>query len=777
MPPSRRSEPLQVALLGNPNTGKSTLFSALVGVHQRVGNYPGVTVEKRTGSCECDGHRLTLVDLPGLYSLSPRSRDELVAVEVLLGHFRNTAPVDAVVCIVDASNLERNLYLVSQVLDLGLPTIVALNMLDVAEDQGVTVDAARLEQRLGVPVVPMQAHRGIGVERLKEALGGIGQAAAAPGCECFPAELGVEVARLAQWLNGRASPGAQEGPGACGECAGRQGRHGRRHRHRRGRDAPSRPLPPWFVQRLVFDVSGNLRAAVLGDGDPELDDRLEEARQRLAAAGCPIPGVETAARYAWVRRALEGAITRPADRKTGLTDRVDRVLTHRVWGTALFALVVVMIFQAVYVWAEPFTNGIETGTRLLGQGVESMMGAGALRSLLVDGVLSGVGAILAFMPQILVLFLLLALLEDCGYLARAAFLVDALMARVGLSGKSFIPLLSSFACAVPGIMGTRVIENERDRLTTILVAPLMTCSARLPIFTLLIAAFIPGHRYLGGLLSLQGLTLVAMYFLGIATAVAVAHLFKRTILRGDAPPFLMELPAYKWPSLRTVALRVLERGLSFLRYAGTMIAAISILVWAALYWPHDAERVEAPFREARGQLEAQLDALDSGDPRRAGPARELAVLDHRIDAAYQQQSYLGRLGQWIEPAFRPLGWDWRIGTAVIASLPAREIVVATLGVIFQGAEPADGDAPEEAGQLRQRLQEATREGTSRPLFSIPVALSLMVFYALCAQCAATLAVIRQETRSWRWPAFTFLYMTALAYGAALLVYQVGSRLG
>ncbi len=392
---------------------------------------------------------------------------------------------------------------------------------------------------------------------------------------------------------------------------------------------------------------------------------------------------------------------------------------------------------------------------------------------MADGIFGGVGGVLAFLPQILILFVFIAMLEDCGYLARAACLMDRLMSRIGLSGKSFIPLLSSFACAIPGIMSARVIENERDRLTTILVAPLMTCSARLQVYALLIAAFVPARAFCGGLVRLQGLTLAAMYALGILMAVAVALLLKRTILRGDAPPFVMELPSYKVPSLRTIFFRVVERGVVFLRCAGTLILAVSIVTWALLYYPHDARVVEASFRPQVEALGVRLAALAPGDPQRKAIAARLADLDHQIAGAYQRQSWLGRAGHRIEPVFKPLGWDWRISSAVLASFPAREIVVATLGVIYNLGKDVDTESREGRNQLSSRLQAATWDGTDRPVFSLPVAFSIMVFFALCAQCAATLAVIRRETNSWRWPLFTFAYMTTLAYVGALLTYQVG----
>jgi ferrous iron transport protein B len=351
--------------------------------------------------------------------------------------------------------------------------------------------------------------------------------------------------------------------------------------------------------------------------------------------------------------------------------------------------------------------------------------------------------------------------------------MDRLMSRVGLSGKSFIPMLSSFACAIPGIMAARVIEDERDRLTTILVAPLMTCSARLPIYALLIAAFIPKQTYLGHLVSLQGLTLLGLYLLGICTAVLAALVLKRTLLRGATPPFLMELPSYKWPSLRTVFYRVVERAFAFVRYAGTIILAVSVLVWAALYYPHNAQLVEAPFRPQLQQIEIQLATLSSENPQRTAFVQRRQQIERQIAGAYQRESFLGRFGRAIEPVFWPLGWDWRIGSAVIASFPAREVVVATMGVIFDLGKQVDPDAQEGFAQLDQKLHSATWEGSDRTLLNIPVALSIMVFFTLCAQCAATLAVIRRETNSWRWPAFCFTYLTILAYLGAMITYQVG----
>jgi len=734
-----------VALIGNPNTGKSTLFSALAGIRQRVGNYPGVTVEKKIGQLQIEGVRCQLVDLPGTYSLAPRSPDEMVAVDVLLGRVNGLEQVDAVVSIVDASNLERNLYLLSQVLELGLPTVVALNMIDVAQGRGLSIDEERLQKQLQVPVVPVQANRKVGVEALKAA---IGAAIRAPSIAARPSPFPVEFQREVQLLHEALfSPAA------------------------------SRQLPRYLVERLLLDVSGYVQQALLTSGpNGSVTQALCDGRARLAAAGMPIPAVEAQSRYAWVGQVLEGVVRRPAVRPTTMGDRIDRVLTHKLWGTIVFALAMLVVFSSVFIAADPLMGLIDSGVGWLGETVGARLNPGPLQSLVVDGVIGGVGSVIIFLPQIMILFFFLAVLEDCGYMARAAYLMDKLMVRVGLSGKSFIPLLSSFACAIPGVMATRVIENRRDRLTTILVAPLMSCSARLPVYTVLIGAFIPAVSIAGGLLPLQGLTLFLMYLLGMVVAAGVALLLKRTLLRGPTPPFVMELPTYKWPSPTIVAQRMLERGWSFLARAGTLILAVSIVVWAASYYPHTAAEVENTLGPRLAQLQSRADALPEESPDRAAIDEEMMEVEHDIAAAFQRDSYLGRLGRVIEPAVRPLGWDWRIGCAAIASFPAREVVMGVLGVIYHLG--ADLDLGEDSGQdrLAARMRAATWDDTGEKVYSIPVALSLMVFFALCAQCASTLVIIRRETDSWRWPAFTFAYMTALAYLGALATYQIGSRL-
>jgi len=753
---------VSVALVGNPNTGKSTLFSALVGVYQRVGNYPGVTVEKRTGRFEFQNQTFEVIDLPGLYSLSPRSRDELVAVNVLLGREPGVEPLDVILCVVDASNLERNLYLVSQLLELGLPMVVALTMVDVAERQGLQIDVEELGRRLGVPVVPVQAHRGIGVGRVRQVLRELIEKDAGPSPRSpLPREVQSEIERILGDLESRGLLARIFEP--TGEA--KRSPHSDR----------SPAILRFWLERLLLDASGFLRQNVLDGKYPDVAKLLLEAQQRLEQAGFAVPEDETHFRYEWVRQLLDGVVKAPEQPRVTLTDRLDAVLTHRVWGLMIFAAVMLLMFQAVFRLAEPFNRVIDFGVQSCAALVRAQLQPGAFRDLLVDGVISGVGAVLTFIPQIAILFIFIAILEDCGYVARAAVLMDRFMSRIGLSGKSFIPMLSSFACAVPGIMATRTIDNERDRLTTILVTPLLTCSARLPVYALLIAVFIPDYRYLGGFVGLQGLVLASLYVLGVVTAVTVALLLKRTIFRGRSPTFVIELPSYKWPSPRTVVLRVWERVVVFLRNAGTIIAAISVLVWAALYYPHDPASIDQHLLNRQGELQALIETLPPGSPQREAWEKELDQIGREIAAAYQRNSILGRMGRTIEPIFRPLGWDWRIGTAVLASFPAREVVVATLGVMFNLGDISSDDLTS-SQELHARLRSATREGTNQPVFNIPVALSLMVFYALCAQCAATLAVIRRETNSWHWPAFTFAYMTTLAYIGALVTYQLASRI-
>ena len=759
---------LKVALIGNPNTGKSTLFNALAGLHSRVGNYPGVTVEKKVGQMRWPGWQVQLIDLPGTYSLAPRSLDEMVAVNVLLGRQADVGMPDAVVCIVDASNLERNLYLVSQVLDMGLPTVVVLNMWDVAEAKGSKIDAAALGERLGVPIVCTSAHRRQGVREVQQAIERAVQQGPRPRPQLFPAEFMAEC----DTLNGRLTGWGQAG------------------------------TPTYLLERLLLDVGGYLESHVGNGHSAELQTHLQEARQRLIAAGCRVPSVEARVRYAWARGLLEGVVTHPAVRPVTTSDRIDRWLTDRFVGLGVFMLLMFIVFQAIYTGAGPLMDLCAAGQEWLSSLVSAALPPGALRSLLTDGVIAGVGGVLIFLPQIAFLFFFIALLEDCGYMARAAFLMDKLMTKVGLSGKSFVPLMSSFACAIPGVMATRVIENRRDRMVTILVAPLMSCSARLPVYVLLIGTFIPATTYLGGLIGLKAIVLFAMISLGAVVAIPVAWLLKKTLFRGETPPFVMELPSYKWPSAWIVLQRVYDRSKAFVLRARTLIFSTTIVIWAAGYFPEShaesdqrqvqIEKLEEEFAreiETRAAARERLDELAEQSKLAAlKPEEEAEVAElearaveldgklepltsvietqNQLNSRMLEESYLGRMGHLVEPLVRPLGWDWKIGVGVIASFPAREVIISTLGTIY-----SLGSSVDEEDQGLQAAIQNSKWPDGRLVYNIPVALSIMVFFALCAQCASTLMVIWRETNHWVWPLFTFSYMTGLAYVAAWATYR------
>ncbi len=717
-----------VALIGNPNTGKSTLFAALAGIHARVGNYPGVTVEKKVGRVSWDGRTFDFVDLPGTYSLSPRTLDEMISVDVLIGRQQDVGPPDAIVCIVDASNLERNFYLFSQILDLDRPVVLVLNMCDVAESRGIEIDSEGLSKRLGIPVVRTQAHRGEGLADLRRALVQSVDCAAAGAKELFPAEFYAARAELTREL---AAHGVA-------------------------------PPAPYLLDRLLLDVGGHVESVYARQCGDHLAGFLLDLRRKLADGGCPVPATEARVRYAWAREVLTGIVVRPEQRQVTASNRLDRLLTHRLAGLGVFAALMFVVFQAIYTWAAPLMDAIDQAQRWTAIQVAGAVPPGPLRSLLVDGVIAGVGGVLVFLPQIVLLFLFLAILEDCGYMARAAFLMDKLMTTVGLSGKSFVPLMSSFACAVPGIMATRVIENRRDRMVTMLVAPLMSCSARLPVYLLLIAAFLPAETYANGWITLHGLALFSISSLGAVIAVPVAWILKKTYFKSETPPFVMELPSYKWPSPRVVFDRVYDRARAFVTRAGTLIFATTILVWAAGYFPGD----HGPLHRVERQIES-LETASTGSSA-AGELAPLVAERNRWSSQLIAHSFLGWAGRAIEPLVRPLGWDWRIGVGVVASFPAREVIIATLGTIYS----LGGDTDRADTGLIGAMQAATWPD-GRKVFNTPVALSLMVFFALCAQCAATLMVMRRETNSWRWPALTFAYMTTLAYLGALATYQVG----
>lgn len=706
-----------IALVGNPNTGKTTLFNALTGLSQRVGNFPGVTVERKSGRLQIDGDRnLELIDLPGAYSLSAQSPDEKIAVDVLLGLVPNESPIRGVIAVLDASNLKRNLYLLSQLLELNLPLVVALNMSDVARSRGISIDASALGKRLGVAIIPIQANKRVGLADLKHAL--------CHALESNPPE--ADLSLFPEDVRNRLRSASDNLPGVSEGMLVR------------GLSNPD----------LIPEMGARFGTA--------FSTTLSQLNNDIGMVGS-FADREVELRYKWVERVLDGALKDPAPMRLTRSDQIDRILTHRFWGTLIFAAIMGVMFQSIFAWAGPLMDFIDESFGELGAWAETQMPDGALQSLIVDGVIAGVGGVVIFLPQICILFLFISILEDCGYMARAALLMDKLLTRCGLSGKSFIPMLSSFACAVPGVMATRTIDDRKDRIATMLVAPLMSCSARLPVYTVFIGAFIPKTTWAG--MGLQGLTLFAMYALGIFVAIPIAWIVKKTLLKGEATPFILELPSYKMPDVRTIVMRVYQSALHFLERAGTLILAATIVMWALAYFPRP-EHIIAETKQQIQTLQAQ-----------GAPEAQIEALEAALSGDLIAQSYLGRMGRAIEPLVKPLGWDWRIGMATLASFPAREVIVAVLGTIYSLGEVDEG-----AASLRQALQNAVwSDGTH--VFNIPVALSIMVFFALCAQCVSTLAVIERETQSWKWALFAFTYMTTLAYIGALITYRLGMALG
>jgi len=809
MEPGSASAAKTIILVGNPNTGKTTLFNKLTGFRQRVGNYPGVTVERKTGLLRSgSGPPIEIIDLPGAYSLSAGSADEAVVLEALSGHIRGSAPPDVIVCVIDAKNLQRNLFFLSQMFELGRPVVVALNMIDIAKASGVEIDAAGLSAKLGAPVIEVVATKGTGVGRLRRAVvDALGAEPPAGHAEFPPCVLDE--------LDGLAASVADK--------------------------SLDRYLPFTRAQLLqcLLDPDGHHEKLLIKRCGEPLAGELRERRARIVSAGEQLVDVEARVRYAWIDRVLAGTVVHKRQTRHAKSDLADRILTHPVLGLLVLVVVMGIVFQSIYAWSDWLMNPIEGGFAWLGAVAERVLPPGALQSFVSNGVVAGVGGVLIFLPQILILFLFIAVLEDCGYMSRAAFLLDRYMRKVGLGGKCFIPLLSCFACAVPGIMATRTIESPRDRLLTILVGPLLSCSARLPVYVLLIAVFVPDTEALWGITNYQTLTLAAMYFFGILVTIGVTFILKHTIVKGEAQPFLMELPSFKRPSARTVLHRIYERGWQFCIQAGTVIFAVTIVVWALGYYPRpasiagqyntqraiakadhagaterimalidqpdaidepikqideietrfsrlveeeDLDRGSPEWQEARAGAQSEIDDLVS----QAGTVGEAALSIYQTDQAHQQrmaridrgesgaylrQSFLGRVGLWIEPVVRPLGWDWRIGTAVIASFPAREVVIATMATIYN----LGGEQNETSAGLRKTIRQV-KGPDGKPVFNLAVALSIMVFFALCCQCGATLATIRRETNSWRWPVFSFAYMTALAYAGAFATYQIAIRL-
>lgn len=711
----RRRASASIAVIGNPNSGKSTLFNRLTGLRQTTGNYPGVTVEKHSGTVQLVSSALELVDLPGIYCLGGFSADERIAVDVILGRMEETPPVDGMLVVLDATHLYQGLYLLQQLMEMQVPLVVALTMTDVATASGIDVSIEVLRRHLGgIRICPVVATTGRGLEDLKAALEGIADAPAPAFPESWP-----ELSRTADEL-------VRESGGLLQRID--------------------------VIQALIHPDSkrATLLERHLGNG------ALKAVRSGLFGDEPP-QAAEARHRYRWVREVLQ-----EAQSQAPILDRFGartRRWLNRPWpATLTFFAVMALVFQAVFSWATPLMEAIDGGATWLAGWVGAHIPASALASFVTDGVIAGVGSVIVFLPQILILFLFIIVLEDSGYLARAAFLMDRVMRGVGLSGQSVIPMLSSFACAVPAIMATRVIPNRSDRIATILAAPFMTCSARLPVYALLIAAFVPDRSL--GWFNLQGLVLLGLYLLGILGGLATAWLMKRSALRGPKPQFALALPEFRWPNPQTVILKLMDRARVFLRRAGTVIFSVAVIVWALAYFPRSGEiQADLAMATSRAELSWTGERLDE----------ELRRIENEAAADQLAQSFLGRAGHLVEPLFRPLGWDWRVSAAVIAGFPAREVVVAVMGTIY--AVGAEADESSLAGKLR-----SARWPDGSPIFTLPMVLGLLLFYAWCLQCAATIAVIRRETNSWRWPIFAWSYMTIVGYTGALLLYQVGTRL-
>jgi|CXWL01.1.fsa_nt_gi ferrous iron transport protein B len=649
---------LTIALAGNPNAGKTTLFNALTGLKQKIANYPGVTVERKEGPWNIGETPATLIDLPGLYSLDATSLDEQIARDVITGKQVGVSRPDVIVAVVDATNLERNLYLVTQLFEFGIPVVIALTMMDVFEKQRHEIDVEMLSVLLKTPVIAINAKSGRGKDQLE--------------------------AKVSEVMH--ATPAI---PYVYDEAEDEAGPHGK-----------------------IF------------------------------------------ARYNFISSVVQESVWHSDQKSHRLSDKIDRVLTHKFFGLVILVAILLVVFQTIFSWASLPMDMLEKGFGSAADIVRTQMPPGILTDLIADGIIAGVGGVVVFLPQILLLFLFISLLEDSGYMSRAAFLLDKLMSRVGLHGKAFLPLISSFACAIPGIMATRTIESRRDRFATIMIAPFMSCSARLPVYTLMIGAFF-GGQYVFGFVSIGALLMLIMYTIGIIAAIVVAFVLKRTVLKAPPPPFLMELPPYRLPNLRTVFQNMLTRAWLFLKRAGTVILAISIILWALMYFPRSSE---SEVLKAEADLDSRLTTQDS---RPATPESE--QLKH---------SFAGKLGHAIEPVIEPLGFDWKIGVALIASFAAREVLVSTLSIIYNVGK----DENEESETLIAAVRDAKRDD-GRLAWTPLTALTLMVFFVLAMQCMSTVAVVRRETNSWRWPIFMTVYMTILAYIAAFITYQGGKLLG
>jgi ferrous iron transport protein B len=710
-----------VCFVGNPNAGKSTLFNLLTGARAKVGNYPGVTVDRRSARLVLEGGLdAEAIDTPGTYSLTARSPEESVAADTVLADGEDRPA--AIVLVVDATTLRRGLYFGTQVLDAGHPSVVALTMMDEAKKLGIRVDTEALAAALGVPVVGLVANRGEGKEALLRELAAVLRDPPERAPAEIPKAVAGAVERVAAALPGDDSPAKA-----------------------------TRAL--WALLSIGDDELTSVPAGVRS--------AVAAARDAAAAEGVDLDEAIVTSRYARVDACLKKAVEAPAKPARPASERIDDVLVHPIWGLAVFALVMAVVFQALFSWAEPMIGLLESGIDATKGAIKAALPPGAFTDLLSNGVVAGVGNVIVFVPQIALLFVFITALEDSGYLARVAFVIDRVMGGVGLHGRAFVPMLSGFACAIPAVMATRTIESKKDRLITMLVVPLVSCSARLPVYVLVTATVFAPEEKLGPL-SVGAVVLLVMYAMSIVFAVIAAAVLRRTVLKGPKPALVLELPPYRRPSLRNIALATWERTRRFLVDAGTVILALTIVLWGLLTYPKD-DAVAAKYEALRAEA-AQIED-------EAERAERLSVLEASENGENLRGSAGGRIGHAIEPALEPLGFDWRLGVGIVGAFAAREVFVSTLGIVFD-----IGEADETSEGLRAALREAKRPG-GEPLMTPLVGVALMTFFVLACQCMSTIAVVRRESGSWKWALLMLGYMTALAYLVTFFVYQGGKALG
>jgi ferrous iron transport protein B len=721
-----------ITIAGNPNTGKTSIFNRLTGENLKIGNYPGVTVERYESLVALTpGRRVSICDVPGTYSLSARSAEEQIAILAVAG-IPPLNPPDLTVIVVDATQLSRNLYLVLQVIEAGGPAIVALNMVDMLQSRGLTIDHAALEKLLGIPVVTVSGLTGKGVPELRKRMAEVldDPSLATAVWQWAPTEpnLAADVETVAnqlptEWL--RHSP------------------------------IRRRALAMWSL--LSIDEHDELH--YISD---ELRKIVIDRRAHAEAAGRELEREIIESRFHWIDGHLHEIVREIPVAGPSRTERLDALLLHPIIGFALFLTVMGVVFQSLFSWSDPAIGVVERTIGLLAAGVEVLLPASIVRDFLVDGVIAGVGSVITFLPQILMLFLFIGLMEDTGYMARVAFLMDRIMRHLGLHGRAFVPMLSGFACAVPAILATRTMERQRDRFLTMMVIPLMTCSARLPVYTLIIGALFP-PRKLFSVAPVQGLLMMSMYLFSTVIALIAAAVLSRTVFRGPNIPLILEMPPYRRPHLRSVIRMMWMRSSLFLREAGGVILICTIVLWLLLSFPRHPT-LDTDYGALRQTAQATLsgDALD-------GRLLELANSEH---GDVFRQSYGGRLGQLIEPVIRPLGFDWKIGVGIIGAFAAREVFISTLGVVYG----VGGDADEETTTMREKIRSETH-ANGTPVYTPLVGLSLMIFFALACQCMSTLAAVYRETRGWVWPSFLFGYMTVLAWIFSFAVYQGGKLIG